>query len=86
VEDMSISEIISTRGGTAFRSTETNLLQRLTREVPYGYVVACGGGNVYTPEARKALVDYYGSGGIVLRVQRDTTRVLKYLQTDKTCL
>lgn len=49
----------------------------------YGYVVAWRWNRVETPEPRKTLVHYYGSGGIVLSVHRDSTRVLEYLQTDK---
>ena len=41
-------------------------------------------GIVDTPDACDILIEYYISGGIVLNVHRDTTRVLKYLQIDKT--
>jgi pentafunctional AROM polypeptide len=47
-------------------------------------VVACGGGVVETPDACDILIEYYISGEIVLNVYRDATRVLKYLQIDKT--
>ena len=48
--------------------------------MPCGYVVACGGGIIDTPDTRDILIEYYISGGIVLNVHR----VLKYLQIDKT--
>jgi pentafunctional AROM polypeptide len=56
----------------------------MARDVSYSHIIACGGGIVETAEARKILINYKDSGGIVLSVHRDTIQVMNYLQIDKT--
>jgi pentafunctional AROM polypeptide len=84
VEGMTIPEIIKTRGWEGFREAEFALLQRMVAERPMGYVFACGGGIVETPEARKLLADYHKTKGNVLLVMRDIKQVMAFLQIDKT--
>ncbi|CBY01360.1 similar to pentafunctional polypeptide AROM [Plenodomus lingam JN3] len=81
---MTIPEFISTRGWDGFRDEELQLLKRTVKEKPTGYVFACGGGIVESPEAREVLVDWHKQGGIVLLVSRDITKVVEFLQIDKS--
>jgi pentafunctional AROM polypeptide len=81
---MTIPELIKAQGWEDFRSEELKLLQQTLKDKPNGHVFACGGGIVETPEARKILVDYQKSGGIVLLVSRDINKVVSFLQIDKT--
>ncbi|KAI4933988.1 uncharacterized protein J4E92_003658 [Alternaria infectoria] len=81
---MTIPELIKTQGWDGFRNEELKLLAQTVKEKPNGHVFACGGGIVETPEARKILVDYQKSGGIVLLVTRDINKVVAFLQIDKT--
>ena len=79
-----IPEIIKDFGWEGFREREVALLQRLMKEKPSDHVFACGGGIVEIPEARKALIDFHGSGGLVILVQRNIEDVIDYLQLDKS--
>ena len=81
---MTIPELIKAQGWEGFRSEELKMLAQTVKEKPNGHVFACGGGIVETPEARKILVDYQKSGGIVLLVTRDINAVVAFLQIDKT--
>ncbi|KAL6707308.1 3-dehydroquinate dehydratase (3-dehydroquinase) [Coniothyrium glycines] len=82
--NMTIPELIKKEGWEGFRSEELQMLQRIVKEKPNGYVFACGGGVVETPECRKVLVDYQKAGGIVLLVSRDINKVVDFLRIDKT--
>ena len=79
-----IPEMIKESGWDGFRGQEIALLKRTMREKPIGHVFACGGGIVETPEARKILMSYYKSGGLVILVQRNIEDVIAYLQLDKS--
>lgn len=79
-----IPEIIKESGWEGFREQEIAILKRTIREKPIGHVFACGGGIVETPEARKLLIDYHQSGGLVILVQRNIEDVIEYLQLDKS--
>lgn len=81
---MTIPELIKEQGWEGFRSEELKLLERVGKERPNGHVFACGGGIVETPAARKLLIDYHKSGGIVLLISRDINKVISFLQIDKT--
>ncbi|KAH9878137.1 hypothetical protein J1614_003354 [Plenodomus biglobosus] len=81
---MTIPELIAARGWEGFRDEELQLLKRTVKEKPTGHVFACGGGIVESPEARDVLVDWRKQGGIVLLVSRDITKVVEFLQIDKT--
>ena len=81
---MTIPNLIKESGWEGFRKAELSLLQQTMKEKARGYVFACGGGIVETPEARTLLANYHKSGGIVLLVHRDTDQVMSYLQIDKT--
>ncbi|KAH6679729.1 Shikimate dehydrogenase [Halenospora varia] len=81
---MTIPELIKAKGWEGFREAELNLLKRMIKEKPKGYVFACGGGIVEIAEARHLLSNYHKTGGIVLLVHRDTEQVMGYLQIDKT--
>lgn len=79
-----IPDIVRNDGWDVFRALELDLLKRVMTEKPTGYIFACGGGVVEIPEARRLLVNYQKSGGIVLLVHRDITAVMDFLQIDKT--
>lgn len=83
-ENMSIPDIIKQRGWEAFRAAELALLKRVMVEKPIGYVFACGGGIVESPEARDLLIKYHKSKGNVLLVMRDIGKVMDFLRIDKT--
>lgn len=72
------------KGWESFRAHELAILKKTIQEKPKGYVFACGGGIVETPEARQLLTDYHSSGGLVILVQRDIEDVMAYLELDKT--
>lgn len=71
-------------GWETFRAHELATLKKVTLEKPRGYVFACGGGIVETPEARQLLIDHHKSGGLVVLIQRDIEDVMAYLQRDKS--
>ncbi|KAF6224348.1 hypothetical protein HO133_010925 [Letharia lupina] len=79
-----IPEIIEESGWEGFRGQETAILKKTMIETPLDNVFACGGGIVETPEARKVLIDYHKSGGLVILVQRNIADVMAYLQLDKS--
>lgn len=79
-----IPEIIKESGWEAFREREVETLRAAMKGKPKGYVFACGGGIVEIPEARKLLMDYHKSSGLVVLVQRDIEDVMAYLQLDKS--
>ncbi|KAF2399605.1 Shikimate dehydrogenase [Trichodelitschia bisporula] len=79
-----IPEIIADKGWEGFRAEELQLLQRVLREKPTGYVFACGGGVVETPAARDLLKAYKAGGGIGLLVSRNIDKVMEFLNIDKT--
>jgi pentafunctional AROM polypeptide len=81
---MTIPKLIETKGWDGFRDEELQMLHRTMKEKPTGHVLACGGGIVEMPEARKALSEYQKTGGIVLLVTRDIAKVMGFLQIDKT--
>ncbi|KAF2802927.1 Pentafunctional AroM protein [Mytilinidion resinicola] len=81
---MTIPELIKARGWEGFRDEELQLLARTIREKPTGHILACGGGIVEMPEARKMLSAYQKDGGIVLLVTRDIAQVMQFLNIDKT--
>ena len=80
----SIPQIMEEAGWEGFRAQELTLLRKTLQEKSTGYVFACGGGIVETPEARKMLVDYHACGGLVVLVQRNIEDVMAYLQLDKS--
>lgn len=80
----SIPAIIAESGWESFRTKEFEILKMAMRKKPTDHVFACGGGIVETTEARKLLIDYHQSGGIVLLIQRDIEDVMKFLQKDKS--
>lgn len=79
-----IPDIINQSGWEGFRGQELALLRRTMKEKPVNHVFACGGGIVETPEARKVLIDFHKSGGLVMLVQRNIEDVIAYLQLDKS--
>lgn len=84
IEAMSIPEIIKERGWEGFRAAELALLRRVMHEKPTGYVFACGGGIVETPEARELLIRYHKGKGNVLLVMRNIKEVMDFLKIDQT--
>ena len=82
--EQTIPEMIEESGWEGFRGQEAVILKRTMSERPMDHVFACGGGVVETPEARKVLIDYHKSGGLVVLVQRDIEDVIAYLQLDKS--
>ena len=81
---MTIPDLIKERGWDGFRQEELKFLQKTIKDRPTGHVFACGGGIVELSEARKLLKDYQKDGGIVLLLTRDITKVMSFLQIDKT--
>ncbi|KAF2186162.1 Pentafunctional AroM protein [Zopfia rhizophila CBS 207.26] len=81
---MTIPEIINTKGWDGFRDEELKFLQKTMKDRPTGHILACGGGIVEIPEARRMLSAYQRDGGIVLLVTRDIAKVMGFLQIDKT--
>ncbi|KAF2634460.1 Pentafunctional AroM protein [Massarina eburnea CBS 473.64] len=81
---MTIPEMIKTNGWDGFRDEELKHLKTTLKERGTGHILACGGGIVELPEARKILNDYQADGGIVLLVTRDIEKVVGFLQIDKT--
>jgi pentafunctional AROM polypeptide len=81
---MKIPELIKAHGWDGFREEELKFLQKTMKDRPTGHILACGGGIVELPEARKALADYQKDGGIVLLLTRDIEKVMSFLQIDKT--
>lgn len=79
-----IPDIIKDFGWEGFRAQELAVLKDSFKKRPMNHVFACGGGIVETEEARKILLDYHKSGGMVVLVQRDIDDVMAYLQIDKS--
>ena len=79
-----IPELIKQEGWEGFRTKELETLKRAMTEHPTGRVFATGGGIVETPEARKLLIEYHKSGGLVLFLHRNLDAILKYLTEDVT--
>ncbi|KIN03232.1 hypothetical protein OIDMADRAFT_53028 [Oidiodendron maius Zn] len=83
-EGKTIPEIITERGWQGFREAELSLFKRALSERPTGYVFACGGGIIESPEVRKILIDYHQVKGHVILVMRDIARVMGFLNIDKS--
>jgi len=79
-----IPVIIKDSGWGEFRRQELAMLRKLLKEKSTGYVFACGGGIVESPEARSLLIDYHEQGGLVILVQRNIEDVMAFLQIDKS--
>jgi pentafunctional AROM polypeptide len=82
-EGMTIPEMLKDNDWEGFRRRELNLLKRLMKEKPTGYIFATGGGIVETPEARQ-LLNEWQKDGTVLHISRDIKTVMEFLQIDKT--
>ena len=80
----SIPDIVRQDGWDEFRNKELNVLKAVMKENATGHILACGGGIVEMPEARKLLVDWHQKIGNVLLVQRNIQHVMDFLQIDKT--
>lgn len=80
----SIPDVIKSEGWDGFRARELALLKDVMTHKSEGYIFACGGGIVESPEARKLLVDWHQKKGNVLLVHRDIEQVMAFLQIDKT--
>jgi pentafunctional AROM polypeptide len=80
---MTIPEIIRKEGWPSFREKELGLLKSIMSDKTQGYVFACGGGIVESPEARKLLINWHQTTGNVLLVQRDINKVMDFLHIDK---
>ncbi|KAF2475305.1 Pentafunctional AroM protein [Lindgomyces ingoldianus] len=81
---MTIPELIKGKGWDGFRDEELKFLSKTMKDRPTGHILACGGGIVELPEARKMLSGWQKDGGIVLLVTRDISKVMSFLQIDKT--
>jgi pentafunctional AROM polypeptide len=81
---MTIPELIRGKGWDAFRDEELKLLERTMTEKATGHILACGGGIVEMPGARKLLSKYQDNGGTVLLISRDIEKVMEFLNIDKT--
>jgi len=83
-EKRTIPEVIRQSGWEYFRQKELELLQSVMRHQGKGYVFACGGGIVETPEARRLLINWHRTTGNVLLVERNIQQVMDFLHVDKT--
>ncbi|KAJ9651694.1 3-dehydroquinate dehydratase (3-dehydroquinase) [Neophaeococcomyces mojaviensis] len=79
-----IPNIVREDGWDEFRRKELAVLQSVMKENASGHVLACGGGIVEIPEARKLLIEWYQKTGNVLLVERNIEHVMDFLQVDKT--
>ena len=79
-----IPQIIAEQGWTGFREQELKTLENFMQTKQTGYIGACGGGIVETPEARTALKQHVQRGGIVIHIHRNIDDILAYLHQDKT--
>ena len=84
LEGRSIPEIIKEDGWEYFRKQELVVLKTVMEKMSTGYIFACGGGIVETPEARELLASWHKTKGHVLLVERDIEQVMAYLQIDKS--
>lgn len=81
---MTIPQIIEQQGWSGFRQQELKVLESFLETKQTGYIGACGGGIVETPQARKALQQHMRRGGIVIHIHRNINDILAYLHQDKT--
>ena len=79
-----IPTMVREKGWPYFRQEEIKLLDRIMKEKPTGYIIACGGGIIEAEENQKRLVQYQKQGGIVLHISRDIEKVMEFLNVDKT--
>ena len=83
-EGKPIPDIVRGHGWEYFRKVELNLMKSVMKDMPNGYIFACGGGIVETPEARDLLIEWHQKKGHVLLVERNISEVMDFLQIDKT--
>ena len=77
-----ISKIVEQQGWAGFRREELTVLEDFLQTKQTGYIAACGGGIVETPEARSALKQHVQRGGIVIHIHRNINDILAYLGQD----
>lgn len=78
-----IHAYVAQHGWSAFRDRETEMLERLLRDHPTGYVIATGGGVVDRERNRELLAAFEGP---ILHVVRDKTETVNYLvDEDSRC-
>lgn len=83
-EGKTIPEIVRGDGWEAFRKIEIEVLRDLINTKTHKHIIACGGGIVELPEARKLLVDFHEKKGHVLLQERNISHIMDFLQIDKT--
>jgi pentafunctional AROM polypeptide len=81
---MTIAQVIDQQGWTGFRQQELKVLENFLQTKQTGYIAACGGGIVETPEAHKVLRQHVQRGGIVIHIHRNINDILAYLHQDKS--
>ncbi|GAA5932302.1 uncharacterized protein JCM15063_001184 [Sporobolomyces koalae] len=74
-----ISTFVNTRGWSAFREAETQILAKLLSDHPKDYVIACGGGVVEREANRDLLKAFRERGGTIVHVVRDKDETVRYL-------
>lgn len=62
---------------------ETEILSRILRDHPSGYVIACGGGVIERRHNRQILQNFGRAGGIVVHITREKEEVIRYLINEK---
>lgn len=77
-----IPQIVAAEGWPAFRQLEASQLKDALKIHASGYVIACGGGVIETPECCDALKKFSSSGGFVVRVQRSLAEIKDMLAND----
>jgi len=80
--NMTISKIVEQQGWAGFRKEELTVLEDFLQTKQTGYIAACGGGIVETPEAQSALQQHIQRGGIVIHIHRNINDILAYLHRD----
>lgn len=81
---LTIPEVVAQQGWPGFRKHELNVLEWFLQTKQTGYIAACGGGIVETPDARKALQQHVQRGGIIIHIHRNIDGILAYLHQDKS--
>ena len=77
----SVSEYVAAHGWPAFRKTETEILESLTKEARGDHIIGLGGGVVETEEARNILTKHAASGGVVIHVTRELEAIEGFLDS-----
>ncbi|EUC60327.1 pentafunctional aromatic protein, partial [Rhizoctonia solani AG-3 Rhs1AP] len=77
-----VSQYVRSKGWTAFRQAESQIIQDLLAENPTRTIISTGGGIVESPLNRALLSGYGRATGPVVYVMRDVNEILSYLGSE----